>query len=127
MASSNRHLKTKRGPVIGKAKALQIKAPKRVANVFVSPLDPSVSEAILKHHLESTLNLDVTVDLCKLTTVHSSFHITCRFQIPRYSWLKICGLKGLMFDGGEHQNCQGTLRVTSLKLKIKNGYRDYRR
>lgn len=35
-ASNNRQLNVKRGTVIGKAKDLQIKAVKRVANVFVS-------------------------------------------------------------------------------------------
>ena len=81
--TASNHQKQKRGIVIGKTKDLQIKAIKRVANVFASRLEPSVSESSLKRHLETMLNLDVTVELCKLTNTHSSFHITCVCTDPK--------------------------------------------
>ena len=66
--------------MIGKAKDLQIKAVKRVANIFASRLEPSVIESSLKQHLETILNLDVTVELCKLTNTQLLSHYLCVYE-----------------------------------------------
>ena len=63
--------------IIRRATDLGIKAAKRLANVFVSRLDTEVSESSLERYLESTLKLDVTVKLCRLSSSQSSFHLTC--------------------------------------------------
>ena len=67
--------KPKKGAVIGKARNLSIKAAKRFANVFVARLDPNENEVSIKRHLESTLKLDVTVELCKQSDSQSSFNL----------------------------------------------------
>ena len=69
--------RTNKRVIIGRATDLSIKAAKRFANVFFSRLDTDVSESSLKQYLESTLNLDVTVELCRLSSSQSSFHLTC--------------------------------------------------
>ena len=68
---------TNKRVIIGRATDLSIKAAKRFASVFVSRLDTDVSESSLKRYLESTLKLDVTVELCRLSSSQSSFHLTC--------------------------------------------------
>ena len=68
---------TNKRVIIGRATDLSIKAAKRFANVFVSHLDTDVSESLLNRYLESTLKLDVTVELCRLSSSQSSFHLTC--------------------------------------------------
>ena len=74
--------KPKKGAVIGKARHLPIKAAKRFANVFVARLDPNENEVSIKRHLESTLKLDVTVELCKQSDSQSSFHLSCLCPDP---------------------------------------------
>ena len=74
--------KPKKGAVIGKARNLPIKAAKRFANVFVARLDPNENEVSIKRHLESTLKLDVTVELCKQSDSQSSFHLSCLCPDP---------------------------------------------
>ena len=68
---------TNKRVIIGRATDLSIKAAKRFASVFVSCLDTTVNESSLKQYLESTLKLDVTVELCRLSSSQSSFHLTC--------------------------------------------------
>ena len=74
--------KPKKGVVIGKARNLTIKAAKRFANVFVARLDPNENEVTIKRHLDSTLKLDVTVELCKQSDSQSSFHLSCLCPDP---------------------------------------------
>ena len=74
--------KPKKVAVIGKARNLPIKAAKRFANVFVARLDPNENEVTIKRHLESTLKLDVTVELCKQSDSQSSFHLSCLCPDP---------------------------------------------
>ena len=74
--------KSKKGAVIGKARNLPIKAAKRFANVFVARLDPNENEMSIKRHLESTLKLDVTVELCKQSDSQNSFHLSCLCPDP---------------------------------------------
>ena len=50
--------------VVGNERKLPIKAAMRFANVFASRLDPNESESTIKNYLESTLKLDVKVELC---------------------------------------------------------------
>ena len=61
---------------------LPIKAAMRLANVFVSRLGPDETEATIKTYLETTLKLDVKVELCKLSNTQSSFHITSVCPMP---------------------------------------------
>ena len=74
--------KPKKGVVIGKARNLTIKAAKRFANVFVARLDPNENEVTIKRHLDSTLKLDVTVELCKRSDSLSSFYLSCLCPDP---------------------------------------------
>ena len=74
--------KPKKGVVIGKARNLTIKAAKRFSNVFVARLDPNENEVTIKRHLDSTLKLDVTVELCKQSDSQSSFHLSCLCPDP---------------------------------------------
>ena len=60
--------RTNKRVIIHRATDLSIKAAKRFANVFVSRLDTEVSESSLERYLESTLKLDVTVKLCRLSS-----------------------------------------------------------
>ena len=68
--------------VVGNERKLPINAAMRFASVFVSRLVPNESESTIKNYLESTLELDVKVELCKLSNTQSSFHIACLFPNP---------------------------------------------
>ena len=74
---------TTRNSDVGGRKLL-IKAAMRLANVtvFVSRLGPDETEATIKTYLETTLKLDVKVELCKLSNTQSSFHITSECPNP---------------------------------------------
>ena len=73
--ATRRPAATTRDSDVGERK-LPIKAAMRLANVFLSRLGPDETEATIKTHLETTLKLDVKVELCKLSNTQSSFHIT---------------------------------------------------
>ena len=73
--AAKRPAATSRNSDVGERK-LPIKAALRLANVFVSRLGPDESEATIKRYLETTLKLDVKVELCKLSETQSSFHVT---------------------------------------------------
>ena len=72
--------------VIGKARNVTIKAAKpklRLANVFVTRLDPQLTEGDLKSYLVTNLKLDnITVELVKSTEFHTSFHVKCECVSP---------------------------------------------
>ena len=74
--------------VIGKAKnsglkTLNIASRQRIANVFVTRFDPSVTEEDIKEYLTKTLNLDVQVEKVQTRfNTYASFHIVCQCAQP---------------------------------------------
>ena len=96
--------KPKKGAVIGKARNLSIKAAKRFANVFVARLDPNENEVSIKRHLESTLKLDVTVELCKQSDSQSSFHLSCLCPDPSVFMSDDLWPEGTSCGGGDSLN-----------------------
>ena len=79
--AAKRPAATSRNSDVGERK-LPIKAALRLANVFVSRLGQYETEATIKTCLETTLKLDVKVELCKLSETQSSFHVTSLFLNP---------------------------------------------
>ena len=68
----------KRKEIIGSAKNLPIRAAKpmlRVADVFVSRLDPQLIACDLQNYLVGKLHIEVDVELVKVTEHLSSFHV----------------------------------------------------
>ena len=71
-----------RGPIIGKATDIRIRASMRYANVFVSRLDPHLSCEDLSDYLLDTIHVRPTIEVVKVTDHYSSFHITSECRDP---------------------------------------------
>lgn len=74
----------KQSAITGKGTNIGFAAKKKVrfANVFASRLEPGVTEAQVKDHLDSTLSLNCKVECVKSTDWYTSFHITCACPNP---------------------------------------------
>ena len=75
----------KRKEIIGSAKNLPIRATKpmlRVADVFVSRLDPQLTTCDLQNYLVGKLHIEVDVELVKVTDYLSSFHVYSQCSQP---------------------------------------------
>ena len=75
----------KRKEIIGSAKNLPIRAAKpmlRVADVFVSRLDPQLIACDLQNFLVGKLHIEVDVELVKVTEHLSSFHVYSQCSQP---------------------------------------------
>ena len=91
LVASAKGLKAARAPdsrngrgstVIGKAIGIHIRAAKRIANIFVTRLDPDLSCDELAVYIEQTLSIRPTVERVKATSSYASFHLTCECQDP---------------------------------------------
>ena len=75
----------KRKEIIGSAKNLPIRAAKpmlRVADVFVSRLDPQLIACDLQNYIVGKLHIEVDVELVKVTEHLSSFHVYSQCSQP---------------------------------------------